>query len=92
MPDLLVCSAAVVLQDVVLLCARCHDELLGDGLRGRGISVSLVDGLLLCDRVSLGVRGGIPESLSGGHRGCRSASRRGSWGLRAKDTRDEVSV
>ena len=35
MPDLLVCSAAVVLQDVVLLCARCHDELLGDGLSSR---------------------------------------------------------
>ena len=51
MPDLLVCSAAVVLQDVVLLCARCHDELLGDGLSSRGISVSLEDRFLLYDRV-----------------------------------------
>jgi hypothetical protein len=32
MPNLLVCSAAVVLQDVVLGCARREDEFLGDGL------------------------------------------------------------
>ena len=47
MPNLLVCSAAVVLQDVVLLCARCHDELLGDGLSIREISVSLLRWTLL---------------------------------------------
>jgi hypothetical protein len=32
MPNLLVRSAAVVLQDVVLGCARREDEFLGDGL------------------------------------------------------------
>jgi hypothetical protein len=78
MANLLVGSAPVVLEDVVLLGARSHDKLLDDRLR---IDIS-VNAILLSNHSCSSVYWAlwcVPGSRTDGRRGCPSTSRRGSW-------------
>jgi hypothetical protein len=70
MIDFLMCNSAIILQDIVVLRACGSDKLLNHGLGMRQ----------LLEHNIYDTRHLVPVFPQVGHRECRLASRRGTWG------------